>query len=131
MCFNVLPSCMYVHHVHTWYPQRSGEGIIHDYGPPHGCWGLNPGPSQEQPVSTTAALFKLLSRSMQAFVTQHSCGEYRTTLSKPVYPLSHFISTQNFLIINFNFVSQNGNLASLHFFDEIQIAENIFTKAVC
>lgn len=26
-CVSVLPVCMYVHHVHVWCLQRSGEGI--------------------------------------------------------------------------------------------------------
>jgi hypothetical protein len=27
MCMNVLPPCMYVHHMHAWCPQRPEEGI--------------------------------------------------------------------------------------------------------
>lgn len=49
---SVSSSCMYVYHVHAWYLRKSLEGI--SYEVPCGCWGLNPGPLQEQPGLSTA-----------------------------------------------------------------------------
>lgn len=49
---SVLPSCMYVYHVHVWYLRKSLEGISYELL--CGCWELNPDPPQEQQVFSTA-----------------------------------------------------------------------------
>ena len=58
---SVLSAYMSVYyHVHAWYPQRSqrseesvrssGTGATDSCEPPYGCWELNLGPLEEQPV---------------------------------------------------------------------------------
>lgn len=54
---NILLSCMYVHHMHTWSPEESirssGTGV--SYGPATcRCWELNP--LQKKQVSTLELL---------------------------------------------------------------------------
>jgi hypothetical protein len=53
--YGVLPACMYVHYVCSWYLRKSKEGVrfpgtrvIHGHKLPYGFWELNPGPLQEQ-----------------------------------------------------------------------------------
>lgn len=56
--------CMHVYeyHVHAWCPRRLEEGIISsgtvvtDECEPCGCWKLNPGPLQKQPLLLTSEL---------------------------------------------------------------------------
>lgn len=52
---------MSVYHVYTWYPWRPeendttlGTGVTVDFEPPLGCWELNLGPLQEQPMLLNA-----------------------------------------------------------------------------
>jgi hypothetical protein len=52
---------MSVYHAHAWCPERPEEGVefprigvIAGCELPCGCWGLNPGPLEEQPVLLTA-----------------------------------------------------------------------------
>lgn len=62
---NVLATCMYMHHIHAWYPQRPEESlgysgavvillesvdILLGCEPAGGCWALSLGPLQEQQV---------------------------------------------------------------------------------
>lgn len=51
MCVSISPICMYVHHGHTWCPQRSEKGaespdsgVPDGYEPPCGGWEPNAGP---------------------------------------------------------------------------------------
>lgn len=46
-----LPACIYVYHIHVWYPQRpeegirlSGSGVIDGWEPPCGHWEPKPDP---------------------------------------------------------------------------------------
>jgi hypothetical protein len=46
---------VYIHHVYTWLPQKSEEGIVasgigikNGCEPLHICWEPNPGPLEEQ-----------------------------------------------------------------------------------
>lgn len=59
-CVCVLPTCMSLHHCHavTWRPEgvgTPGAGVICGCELPNvvGCWELNPGPLQGQPVLLT------------------------------------------------------------------------------
>ena len=59
--YGVLLECMSGHRVHTRCPQRpgmgsrsSGTGVLDVGELPCGCWELNPGPLQEQPVLVPA-----------------------------------------------------------------------------
>ena len=54
---SVLPACMYVCLMHAWClrkPEKGigfpGTGVTDGREPPCGCWGLNLGPLEEQPV---------------------------------------------------------------------------------
>jgi hypothetical protein len=60
MCLNVLPACVRMYHMCIWRPWKPEDGIrfpvIGVTGScklPCGCWELNPGPLQEQPVLLT------------------------------------------------------------------------------
>lgn len=54
---SVFPVCMYVYHIHPWYPQKSeegikfpGTGVTVGWEPRCGCWEPNPVPLEEQSV---------------------------------------------------------------------------------
>ena len=46
--YNVLPACM------PAGKKRASDPIINDYEPPCGCWELNSGPLEDQPVLLTS-----------------------------------------------------------------------------
>lgn len=59
----VLLTCLYLYHLSAWYPWKLGEGVgpsgtgvTDGYEPPCGCWELNLGPLEEQPVLVTIEL---------------------------------------------------------------------------
>jgi hypothetical protein len=61
---DVLPACMSMYHVHARYPQRQEESIESlgvetrdSCESPCGCWELNLGLLEEQPVLLTIELF--------------------------------------------------------------------------
>ena len=61
MCMGVLSDCVSVYNVHVCHPQRLEEGvrsvsisIIDGCELPCGCWDLNPGLLEEQPVLLTS-----------------------------------------------------------------------------
>ena len=63
MCMSLLPEWMSVHHVCAM-PMRPEEGdrfprtgVTDSVSPPCRCWGLDPGPLEEQPVLLTADFF--------------------------------------------------------------------------
>lgn len=60
VCGWVLPACIYVYHMCTWYLWRSekdirspGTRIVDSCEPPQWCWELNSNPMQEQVFLTT------------------------------------------------------------------------------
>ena len=61
VCVFCLHECMYMHHVCTWFLQRSEEGInLLDLGLETvevlcGCWELNLDPMQEQELLTSVS----------------------------------------------------------------------------
>lgn len=55
LCVWLLPAYTYVHHMHTYCPQKfkegaesPGTGVISGCEPPCGCWELNPSTLQAQ-----------------------------------------------------------------------------------
>lgn len=62
MYMSVLPACMSLY-LCAWFPRRPEEGtqspetgVTGSCGPPHGCWGSNPGRLQERHSLLTTEL---------------------------------------------------------------------------
>jgi hypothetical protein len=62
MCMGVLPACLCIRHMPTAHRGQKksvrfpGTGVPDSHNPPCGCWEMNPGPLEEQPVFLTAEL---------------------------------------------------------------------------
>lgn len=73
MYFDCMHS--YVHHMHAWGVGSRGTGVTDTSEPSCGCWILNPGPLEEQPV--------LLSTepSLQALILSYTMADFKSKLS--------------------------------------------------
>lgn len=54
MCMIVLPASVYMHHMSTWRPEEDARSP--GTRVPGGCWEMNVGPPEEQPVFLSAFL---------------------------------------------------------------------------
>jgi hypothetical protein len=56
--YTILPACMPAHHEKAPDPSGWRDGLVGEITdcsePPHGCWELNSGPLEEQPVLLTS-----------------------------------------------------------------------------
>ena len=62
LCLDVLPACMSVYNIHVWCPRRPvegdrypGTGAADSCELSCGCWELNLGPLEEQPLPVLLA----------------------------------------------------------------------------
>ena len=73
MCMSLLPACMYVHHMYTWYPQK--QKITTDPQDGSGIQ-IQVGPLQEHQVFLTAVI-----SLAQAYTVKKLALTYSLTLN--------------------------------------------------